>query len=80
LQNAPMVNCPVTTASVSIRASSATAISTAMMLVMNEIAVRISLDRHVFRYFINSRDISSVHRYLNLQKVFHIPSYGIFSE
>lgn len=44
LQNVPTVNCPATTASVSIRASSAIATPTASTLAMNEIAVRISLD------------------------------------
>jgi len=78
LQNVLTVYRHATTVSVSIRASSVTAISTAMMLVMNETAVRISLDRHVFRYFINNRDISGVHRYLSLRKMFHISSYRMF--
>jgi len=76
LQNAPTVNCPATTASVSIRASSATTMSTAMMLVMNETAVRISLDRNVFRYFI----AIYVRRYVNLREMFHIWSHRIFSD
>lgn len=50
LQNARKANDPATTASVSIRTSSATETSTAMMLVTNGIAVRISLDRHVSCY------------------------------
>lgn len=47
LQNAPTVNCPAPTVSVSIRTSSATTISTAMTPVTSKIAVRISLDKYI---------------------------------
>lgn len=66
LQNAPTVNYPATMESVSIRTSSATTMSTAMTLVTNEIAVRISLDGYIFSYFIENCCIRFTFKYYTL--------------
>lgn len=81
LQNAPTVNCPATTVSVSIRTSSAMAMSTAMTIVTNVIAVRISLDKN--RYISYCKFILShnynIHDFSQLisTRVCHIECFAI---